>query len=98
MDRDRLDSLLAYVQTDHRVCPLPLLWKELWEMLPGKRRVGAGWHPPLPLILGAWGETSSVTKRKRMINHINYAAEHGVLEDVDKFLRSLTPDQWHHEK
>jgi len=30
-----------------------------------------------------------------MAQHIKYAAGKGTLDEIDDFLRSLTPDQWH---
>ena len=91
---DKLEALLAYVQTDGRICPQPLKWKALWEMLPDKRGDDAGRNPPLPLILDGWWYSTDFQKQKRLQEHIEYAAEHGVLDDVDSFLRGLPKDQW----
>jgi len=79
------------------VCPQPQRWNELWELLPERRRVGAGWEPALPLILGAWWHTSDAEKRSRFLSHICWAAEHGALSKVASFIKSLGPEQWHHE-
>ena len=94
-DSHNLTSLPAYVQAERRICPQPLQWKALWEMLPGKQRDGGGWKPALPLILGAWWYTSDAEKRLRLREHIEYAAQHGVLAAVDSFLRGLAQEQWH---
>lgn len=90
----RLDALLAYVHADRRVCSMPPFWSQLWEMLPGKQRVDVGWEPPPPLILGAWWLTSPIEKRQRLVEHIEYAAHHGTLEEVAVFLRTLPADSW----
>ena len=82
------------MQSDGRVCPMPTLWNELWDILPDRKRKGAGYEPSAPLILIAWWDTTADQKRQRLIQHINYAADHGILEKVDKFLRELKPDQW----
>jgi len=94
-DSEKLAGLLAYIQADGRVCPQPDRWKDLWEMLPAKERVGGGWNPSLPLILGAWWHTSAIEKQLRLREHVEYAAQHGVLDSVDSFLRRLTPEDWH---
>jgi len=94
-DPDKLASLLAYVQAERRSCPQPQQWNALWEMLPGKERVGSGWKPALPLILGAWWHTSALAKKQRLREHIEYAVQHGVLDAVDSFLRGLAQEQWH---
>lgn len=83
--------------TERRVCPQPQRWNELWELLPERKRVGAGWEPSLPLILGAWWHTSDSEKRGRFLSHLRWAAKHGALSEVSSFVRSLGPDQWHHE-
>ena len=80
-----------------RVCPEPQPWNKLWEMLPERERRGASWEPPPPLILAAWWETSDAEKRERFIEHLRYADRHGALGEVEKFLASLSKDQWHVE-
>jgi len=93
MSEEKLQSLIDYVQYDGRVCPM--CWQELWEMLPDrKQKTSGGWEPPLPLILAAWWDTTAEQKRERLIGHIKYAANHGILDKVDKFIRELDPDQW----
>ena len=63
-------------------------------MLPNrKRKSSGGWEPASPIILAAWHEPAW-QKTLRIKEHINYAAEHGVLDNVDKFLHNLKSDQW----
>lgn len=75
---------------------MPVRWNELWEMLPGRQRRGASWEPPPPLVLGEWWSTPSFAKLERVREHISYAAGHGVLEEVDRFLRGLAETEWAH--
>jgi hypothetical protein len=51
---ESVESLVAFCRVNDRVCPLPPFWNRLWEMLPDRAQVGAGWQPPAPLILAAW--------------------------------------------
>jgi hypothetical protein len=81
----RLDALLAYVTAERRVCPMPGAWDELWHLL-GRRSLP-------PLILAAWG-SPWYAKRRQLDAQIRYAAEHGLLGRVDRYLRSLPPDAW----
>ena len=92
---DKRAALLDYVQADGRICPKPDRWNSLWEMLPGRQPVGAGWSPPPPLILAGWWYSSDADKQLRLREHIDYAAAHGALESVDHYLRDLGADQWH---
>ena len=94
--QEQLNSLIAYGSENGRVCPLPVPWNELWEMLPERRREGFGWQPPLPLILAAWGNSSSEDKRQRLHEHLAWALAHGALNEVDAYLRGLSEDQWLH--
>jgi hypothetical protein len=91
-----LNELIEYVRSNDRVCPRPKRWKELWELLPGRKRVGDGWSPPLPLILGAWSTTPALAKAHRLQEHIRYAEEHGALAEVDRILRALPETEWAH--
>ncbi len=95
MQRDQLEELLQFVQSEGRICPEPGKWHDLWEMLPEKKRVGSGWQPPLPLILAAWDNTSGIEKILRLRQHIEYAAEKGILNIVDQYLRNLKQNDWH---
>lgn len=90
----RLDSLLAYIESDGRICPMPQPWDRLWQMLPGRQRQGSSWNPPPPLILAAWWASSASSKLARLDVHIRYAAEHDALARVDDYLRNLPEDQW----
>ena len=90
----KLMDLLSYVRTDRRICPQPLQWNALWELLPDRRRSGSGWKPAPPLILATWWHTSSLEKQQRLQEQIEYAAQHGALDAVDAFLRSLKPEHW----
>jgi hypothetical protein len=57
-----LETVLAETQKNNRVCPQPQQWQALYEMLPEKKRKGAGWEPSLPLILAAWWDTPALPK------------------------------------
>lgn len=75
---------------------MPQKWNDLYNMLPNRRQVGAGWEPPQPLILGAWHYTSDFEKMQRLEQHIEWANKHGKLPEVSSYLRSLTESDWHH--
>jgi hypothetical protein len=91
-----VEETLAVCQSSDRVCPQPQRWNQLYELLPGRTLVGAGWEPPLPLILGAWWDTPDMSKFSRLRVHIEWAAKEGVLDTVHAFLASLSESDWHH--
>lgn len=93
--KEKLDYLIDYVQSDGRVCPMPTFWNDMWNMLPDrKQKENGGWNPSPPLILAAWYDTTAEDKRSRFRSHIEYAANKGVLDKIDTFLRNIAPDQW----
>ena len=95
-EADTSADLIAYCRANDRVCPMPMRWNELYQLLPNTRRVGNGLEPALPLILGAWHYASDSAKQLRLQEHISWADEHGAIETVDKFLRGLDESEWHH--
>lgn len=90
-----LDEVLAEATKNGRICPMPMKWNELYHLLPGRRRVGNGWEPALPLVLGAW-YCPGVLKTIRLREHLEWAAAHGALDAVYAYLRSLPEDDWFH--
>ena len=96
---DKAESLVIYCKELGRFCPQPNYWNQLWELLPGRmQKSSGGWVPALPLILAAWWHTSGLDKMLRLHEHIQWADEHGVIDEVDVYLRSLTEEQWFHGK
>jgi hypothetical protein len=91
-----LDQVLALSTQNGRVCPMPQKWNQLYELLPGRKRVGYGWEPPLPLILAAWHDTPALAKMLRLREHLEWADRHGALPAVAAFVESLHEQEWLH--
>ena len=91
-----LDEALTEIKRNKRICPLPQKWIQLYEMLPNRKRKGAGWEPALPLILAAWWETPALQKMLRLQEHIEWAAKHDCLDRVYSFLCELSEEDWFH--
>jgi len=99
MTKATLEDALAEATKDGRVCPQPPKWQELYQMLPNRvQRGNGGWDPSLPLILGAWWETSDTDKSQRLREHLEWAARHEVIQQVLSFMRALAEEQWHHRE
>lgn len=93
---ESFDSLWSYCTANNRVCPMPQRWAELFEKLKEKKRVGYGWEPALPLILAAWHDTPTLQKVVRFREHIEWARDHGQLDEIGTFLRGLKEEDWFH--
>jgi len=94
MKTDEGKQLIGWIEEKGVWCPMPNSWNKLWNLLPGKYRIGSGWVPALPLILAAWHETGLLQKKLRFLDHISWAEERGVIGKIDKFLRDLPDEQW----
>lgn len=90
-----LDETLTLATAGGRVCPMPDAWNQLYQMLPNTRRQGAGWEPPLPLILSAWHHSSDWQKAERLREHLAWAASHGALPRIHAYLTALPDNAWH---
>ena len=93
-----LEEVIAEASKDRRVCPQPMFWNRLWELLPDRQRKGAGWEPPLPLILAAWWDASDSSRRERFYLHLRWAAEHGVIKKIAHLLATMKPEDWYTEQ
>jgi hypothetical protein len=93
-----LEHLMVEANKDGRVCPQPVVWDRLWELLPDRRRVGSGWEPPLPLVLAGWWEASDSDKRDRFYLHLRWAFERGAIEPVATLISSMKPEDWYVER
>ena len=89
---ETFESLWAYCAANNRVIPRD--WHKLYEMLPDKRqKPSGGWEPALPLILAAWHNTMPIEKQLRFKEHIQWAANHNLFDQVGTYLRALPEEQ-----
>lgn len=93
-----LESLALYYKENGRIYPRPNHWQALYDLLPGSRRIDAGWGPTLPRILAAWLDTPHLAKIRRVREHLERADKHGALDTVGAYLHAFPEDQWlHHD-
>ena len=91
-----LEQVLAEARRNKRVCPQPRKWQELYDMLPNKRRTGGGWEPAVPLIARSLVGHSCSSEDAASPRHLEWAAEHGCLDEVYSYRRALPESEWHH--
>lgn len=87
-----LEDALTEIRRNNRVCPQPSVWKKLYDYLPNKTSQLA----PAPATAQEWTTTPPLQKRARLRQHLEWAAEQGVLKSVYKALAALPEDKWHH--
>lgn len=92
---ETFDSLWKYCQQNNRAIPRD--WNKFYQMLKNKRqKPSGGWEPPLPLILAAWDVTMPIEKLLRFKEHLEWAEKQNQLDEIGKYLRSLSEDDWFH--
>lgn len=85
-----VQDVLLEARRNNRVCPVDAQWKRLCALL----RDVTGSEPPA--AAAGHGPVSRLVKRMMVRDQIEWAAEHGYLAVVLRFLRSLPEDQWVH--
>ncbi len=91
-----LDLAFQEATKNNRVCPQPQQWQILYDMLPGKIRMGSSWEPSPPLISAAWSDSPAMIKILRMRQHIEWAHKHVCLDQVYEFMTQLKENDWYH--
>ena len=89
-EQPTVEDVINFARSRGRVCPLPDAWRQLWEILPN-----ADGDAPAPLIHDAWSLPPR-SKMNRMREQLEFADRHGVLHEVDAFLRTLSESDWLH--
>lgn len=94
---ETFETLWGYCTSNNRLCPMPMRWNDLFGMLKNtKQNPDGGWTPSLPLILAAWHDTMPIEKQLRFKEHIQWSFDNNQIEEVGKYLRSWSEDEWFH--
>lgn len=91
----KLHFLINYVVADDRIFPAPRYWTKLTVLGNEKQkeqRISERF--PRPLILAVFHCTSDREKQIRLLDQIEYAYEHGFLDEIDELIRSFEPENW----
>lgn len=92
-DKATLETLFEYVEVQGW-CPMPDRWSGLLDMLLTRQRECGAPRPAAPLIFAAWHEAPPLMKRVRLLDQLEWAAEYGILDEVDQYLRGLREEDW----
>jgi len=92
---ETFETVWKYCTNKNRIIPKD--WNKLYQLLKNKKQNPNGsWTPPVPLILGAWHTSMPIEKQMRFKEHIKWAEDNKQLEEISKYLRSLSEDDWYH--
>ena len=90
--RATLDDAMVEARRHNRVCPKPLYWYQLYDLLPAKTET----EPAPPLDGRDWQTSSALNKRMVFRDHLEWAANHGALAEAMRFMAGLREDEWLH--
>ena len=97
---ESLRALISELEIRGVVCPLPIPWEKLCQLIRAAKKMQA--HPKVnvpetrlknPLILGGWG-ASDLDKWERFQYHLEEAEKLGILSLVKAFLDKLEPAEF----
>lgn len=91
-----LDSFINEVTKNNRVCPNPRFWADL-HALATASDFNNHTPPSLPLILGAWWDTSDLDKAERLRELIDWCYHTSVSDVAWTFIKSLDESEWHYK-
>lgn len=91
-NKETFNTLWKYCTENNRLCPMPMKWNDLFEMLKNKTPEG----PSLPLILAGWEHTVPLQKSLVFQGHIQWASDNNQIEEIGIYLRSLPEEDWAH--
>lgn len=100
------NEVLDFIEDNEIVCPLPVPWKDLHELIVRRAHgvanselnivtLGEEHGIETPLILGGWIASDS-DKKERFLSHIQHAAENNIINQVKQFLFNLSMDDFLH--
>jgi hypothetical protein len=90
-----LDEFKNEISCNKRVCPIPKLWNELYEIA-NEADINNSTQPPLPLILGSWWESENSERSVRLNELVDWAFQNNVSDVVWAYVKSLKENEWHH--
>lgn len=85
-------STMLLARSGNRVCPVAAHWAALYALLP----VRDGKAPPAALSATDGNRISSIQKRLRLRDQIEWASATGCLPEVHRFLGGLPESAWEH--
>ena len=104
---NRKDELLEFIEQREIICPLPIPWQTLYKLMtyivePNTRSLTAGeirrdLGIEHPCVLHGW-YVSDTVKKRRFLDHIDWAEDHGCLDVVGRFVGRQKDTKWYYGK
>lgn len=86
-------ELKKYIEQNNFICPMPNKWLKLYSILINLPQQNSTYKLEIPLIKSQWDSPNSL-KRKRFLDHLEFAFKNGDVKELDSYLRSLKDEDW----
>jgi len=94
--KNTLEELIKYCVDKNRVCPMPIKWVQISEIISVKPGYPGNHVSLSPLILGGW-DSSNEKKRDKLKTQIEYVAQDPeIYQELEKFILNLKDDEWYY--
>lgn len=89
------DEFIFEITKNNRICPKPKFWNDLHSIV-----INSDFNkqslPSIPLILGAWWDTSDSDKSARLRDLINWCFKANVADVAWAYISQLNDTEWHY--
>ncbi len=89
------DEFIFEITKNNRICPIPKFWNDLYSIVIDSD-FNEHQSPSLPLILGAWWDTSDSDKSERLKDLINWCFKANVADVAWAYISQLKDSEWHY--
>ena len=94
---EKAQALLEYCLMNDRVCPKRDFWNHLWAINAKAKTFDSILNQnKLPVLDKNSTEKEKIQRSVRLRKYIEYADKNKLIDEMDKFLRSIPEDKWHH--
>ena len=94
---EKAQALLEYCLINDRVCPKRDFWNHLWVINAKAKTFDSLLNQnKLPVLDKNSTEKEKIQRSVRLRKYIEYADKNKLIDEMDKFLRSIPEDKWHH--
>ena len=94
---EKAQALLEYCLINDRVCPKRDFWNHLWVINAKAKTFDSLLNQnKLPVLDKNSTEKEKIQRSVRLRKYIEYADKNKLIDEMDKFIRSIPEDKWHH--
>ena len=98
--KETFEKLWEYCTANNRLCPQYKIWQEVFKLLKNTKELsghGGEREPVEPYIIyHNWEHIMPIELQLQFKRYIEWAADNNQIEEVGKYLRSLSEKDWVH--